>query len=85
MRTVIARGHAVDVVAKRIEQPVATAVCTVLRSVEHIPVTAAVAFDGSLHLRPERVLTTLEEVTTLRAFCACTDVRVTWHNKGDEA
>lgn len=70
--------HAVDVVAKRIEQPVATAVCTVLRSA-HIPVLADVAFDGSLHLRPQRVLSTAEEVTTLCAFCSCTDVRITLH------
>jgi hypothetical protein len=71
--------HAVDVVAKRIDQPTAATVCTVLRSVEHIPVTAAVAFDGSLHLRAERTLSTWEEVTAMRAFCAVTDVRVRWH------
>jgi hypothetical protein len=78
MRVVMVEQHAVDVVAKRIEQPVATAVCTVLRSA-HIPVTADVAFDGSLHLRPQRELSTAEEVTTLRAFAALTDVRLTWH------
>lgn len=70
--------HAVDVVAQRIEQPVATAVCTVLRAA-HIPVTAAVAFDGSLHLRPQRELTTAEEVAALRAFAAVTDVRLRIH------
>jgi hypothetical protein len=75
---VIARGHAVDVVAKRIEQPIATAVCAVLRA-EHIPLTAAVAFDGSLHLHPQRPLRTPERVTAIRAFAAVTDVRQVWH------
>jgi hypothetical protein len=79
VRTVIVQQHAVDVVAKRIEQPVATAVCTVLASVEHIPVRAQVAFDGTLHLWPQRQLATAEEVTTLRAFTAVTDVRLRLH------
>jgi hypothetical protein len=79
MRVVMVRQHAVDVVAKRIEQPIATAVCKVLGSVAHIPVTAAVAFDGSLHLHAGRQLSTAEEVTATRAFCAVTDVRITWH------
>lgn len=79
MRVVITQQqHAVDVVAKRIDQPTATAVCTVLRA-QHIPVIAAVAFDGSLHLHPQRVLTTPEEVSMFRAFTACSDVRIIPH------
>lgn len=84
MRTVIARGHAVDVVAHRIDQPEAATVCRVLRSVEHIPLTADVGFDGTVHLRPGRELSTPELVTTYRAFCACTDARLVVH-KGTAA
>lgn len=79
MRVVITQQHAVDVVAKRIDPAVASAVCTVLRSVERIPVAATVAFDGSLHLWPQRELLTPERVTTMRAFCSCTDVRIIFH------
>jgi hypothetical protein len=79
VRVVMVEDHAVDVVAKRIEQPDATAVCEQLRDVEHIPVIASVAFDGSLHLWPQRELLTCERVTAIRAFCACSDVRQVWH------
>jgi hypothetical protein len=79
MRTLIVNAHVVDVVARRIEQPAATTICTVLRSVEHIPVTALVGFDGTVHLHASRQLSTPEEVTALRAFAACTDARLAWH------
>ncbi len=79
MRTVIVTGHARDVVAHRIAQPEASTVCRILRSVEHIPLTADVGFDGTVHLRPQRELTTPERVVALRAFCAVTDARLVVH------
>lgn len=79
MRTLISSGHVVDVVGHFITQPVATAVCTVLAGVEHIPVSADVGYDGTVHLRPARPLATLEEVTAMRAFTAVTDAPLRWH------
>ena len=79
MRTIIASGHVRDVVARRIGQHDAATVCQVLRTVEHIPVTADVGFDGTVHLRPRRCLSSYEEMVTLRAFCACTDARLVVH------
>lgn len=79
MRTVISAEHVVDVVGQPITQPVATVVCIVLRGVEHLPVTADVAFDGTVHLRATRPMTTLEEVTALRAFMSVTDAPLRWH------
>ena len=73
MRTLIADGHTRDVVGHRIAQIEATTVCTVLRAVEHIPLTADVAFDGSVFVRPQRELSTPEWVTVMRAFCAVSD------------
>lgn len=79
MRVVIVSEHARDVVAHRIAQPEAATVCRILRSVEHIPLTADVGFDGTVHLRPQRELSTAERVTTLRAFCSVTDARLVVH------
>lgn len=79
MRTIISAEHVVDVVGQPIAQPVATLVCIVLRGVEHLPVTADVAFDGTVHLRPARPMSTFEEVTALRAFLAVTDAPLRWH------
>lgn len=79
MRTLIANGHVIDVVGHRIAQAEAAAVCNVLRAVEHIPLTADVAFDGTVHIRPQRELSTADEVTALRAFAAVTDARLIWH------
>ena len=78
MRTVIARGRACNVVGHRIDQHEAATVCQVLRSVEHIPLSADVEFDGTVHLRPQRDLSTPEQVTAYRAFQAVTDARVLW-------
>jgi hypothetical protein len=80
MRTLIANGHVVDVVAHRIGDVEAQAVCNVLRSVEHIALTADLSFDGRVvHLRPQRDLLTPERVTTMRAFAAVTDAELRWH------
>jgi len=79
MRTLIKDGHTRDVVGHRCAQVEATTVCTVLRAVEHIPLTADVDDNGSVHVRPQRELTTREHVTVLRAFGAVTDVQLVWH------
>lgn len=49
-----------------------SAVCRVLGS-QHIPVTADVDQAGVTHIHPLAPLTTLAEVTALRAFAAITD------------
>lgn len=79
MRTLIVEAHVVDVVGRFVTQDTATAVCKVLRAVSHIPITADVAYDGSVNLRPGRLLCTAERVTVMRAFTACTDCRLNWH------
>jgi len=62
----------------------AHAVCVVLAAVEHIDVTAELDLDKddqahTVHIRPGREVTTLEEVTALRAFAGVTDCRIVWH------
>jgi hypothetical protein len=80
MRTLILNGHAVDVIGRRIDSAEALAVCKVLDSVEHVQVTADVSFDGEIvHIRPGAVMSTLDEVTALRAFAAVTDAELRWH------
>lgn len=79
MRTLITQGHTFEVVARHIPQNVATAVCTVLAAVEHIRVTADVAYDGTVNLRPQCALTTPQEVVVLRAFASVSDVRLRLH------
>lgn len=57
----------------------AAAVRTVLWSVEHIPVDVHVDQAGRVNLWPVgREVTTLEEVTALRAFAAVTDSPLRW-------
>lgn len=73
MRTLIVEAHVVDVVGHRAAQIEATTVCTVLRAVWHIPLTADVEFGGAVNLRPQRALSTWEQVTVMRAFCSVTD------------
>jgi hypothetical protein len=79
MKTLIANGHVVDVVAHRIGDVEVQAVCNVLRSVEHIALTADLSFDGRVvNLRSQGQLSTLDEVTALRAFAAVTDAELRW-------
>lgn len=73
MRTLIDHGHVIDVVGHRIAQAEATDICRVLGSVQHIGLTADVAFDGRVNLRPQGELSTPEEVAALRAVSAATD------------
>jgi hypothetical protein len=63
---------------RAIIQVEATTVCNVLRAVEHIPLTADVASDGTVNLHPQRELTTPERVAVLRAFGSVTDVCLHW-------
>lgn len=78
MRTLISEGHARDVVGHRCAQVEATTVCTVLRAVEHIPLTASIGPGGSVFLFPQRELSTCERVTVMRAFCAVSDSPLIW-------
>lgn len=74
MRTLITSGHARDVVAQRITQAQASAVCAGLGT----PVSADVGFDGTVHLRARGPVTTEQEVAALAAMLAVTDA-VRWH------
>lgn len=57
----------------------ANAVRVVLWSTEHIPVDVHVDQDGRVNVWPVgRELTTLEEVTALRAFAAVSDAPLRW-------
>jgi hypothetical protein len=60
-------------------KPEAAAIRTVLWSVEHIPVGVHVDERGRVNVWPVgRELTTLEEVTALRAFASVTDSQLRW-------
>lgn len=59
----------------RINQSLATWLATQ----QHLPLTAAVAYDGSVDLWPKAPTTTAEEVRVMRAFAAVTDARLRWH------
>lgn len=59
--------------------PEASAIRTVLWSVEHIPVDVHVDERGRVNVWPVgRELTTVEEVTALRAFAAVSDSELRW-------
>lgn len=79
MRTLIVLDHVVQVAARPITQLSATAISALLRDAEHIPVTAAVAFDGSVDLYAVGPVSTRDEVHALRAFAAVTDAPLRWH------
>lgn len=56
----------------------AAAIAGVLHNVEHIDVTVQVGATGVILSPARRALTTVEEVTVLRAFVGATDARVRW-------
>jgi hypothetical protein len=66
------------VIRHRLTDPEAHAICSVLHAVSHIDVGALVEeVDGVVSIRPiGHVLSILEEVSVLRAFCAVTDAPV---------
>lgn len=58
----------------------ADAIRAALWSTEHIPFEVHVEPDGAIDLWPVgRELTTLEEVTVLRAYMGAGDMRVRWY------
>ncbi len=66
-------------VAHQLTAPEAHTICAALNADEHIPVTVLIDEHGQVDIWPGRVLTVLEEVTTLRAVIAKTDARICWH------
>lgn len=73
MRTLILAAGTKQVVARPIRQAEATRLAAAL------PVTAAVNYDGTVHLWANRPTTTAEEVRALGAFIGRTDAPVSWH------
>lgn len=60
-----------------------TAICEQLAA-QHIPVSVNVDAEV-VHLWPQRSVSTVEEVTVLRAVCAKTDSRIAWHEAVTDA
>lgn len=75
MSLLILTARTVHVIRRRIDQATATQLATD----KHLPVTAAVAYDGTVDLWPTRPVSTVDEVAALRAFVAATDAPLRWH------
>jgi hypothetical protein len=63
--------------------PEATEICDDLAA-QHIHIACRLD-DDKVHLSPTEPVTTVEEVTALRAFSAKTDQRMLWHPRSEVA